>query len=67
MLNIGSEDMPKITEDEARKSLLDMKINKAPGDDDTVVEAVKKGGEKLLKAVTRLCSISLINATTLTA
>lgn len=45
IMNVGSEEMPEITEEEVKAALKEMKNKKAPGDDDIPIEAIKEGGE----------------------
>lgn len=52
--NVGSEDMPDITVDEVKAAVAEMKNKKSPGEDGVPVEAIKLGGDSLLKAITAL-------------
>src|ERR1700761_844966 len=53
-MNVGSEELPDVTEEEVKAALNEMKNKKAPGDDDIPIEAIKEGGETLLSAITTL-------------
>ncbi|CAG9767975.1 unnamed protein product [Ceutorhynchus assimilis] len=64
ILNQGLEEMPPISEEEVSRSLSEMKNNKAPCEDGVVAEAVKLGGKKLLKMITKLFNKCLDEATT---
>jgi len=53
-MNVGSEELPDVTEEEVKAALNEMKNKKSPGDDDIPIEAIKEGGETLLSAITTL-------------
>ena len=46
--------MPDITVDEVKAAVAEMKNKKSPGEDGVPVEAIKLGGDSLLKAITAL-------------
>lgn len=47
--NVGSEDVPEITEAEIQFALSKMHNGKAPGEDDIIVEMVKMGGDPVIQ------------------
>lgn len=54
IMNVGSEEMPEITVDETTAAVNEMKNNKSPGEDSVPIEAIKEGGDTLLKVITAL-------------
>ncbi|XP_072389392.1 uncharacterized protein [Diabrotica undecimpunctata] len=47
IINVNSEILPSITGDEIEKAIRDMKRNKAPEDDEILIEMLKEGEEKI--------------------
>ncbi|KAL3288890.1 hypothetical protein HHI36_003335 [Cryptolaemus montrouzieri] len=60
VLNQGSEEIPEITEDEILSALKEMKDDKATGEDGIEIEAIKYGGEEIIKALKVLLNKCLI-------
>ena len=52
--NVGSEELPDITEEEVKAAVTDMKNRKSPGEDGVPIEAIKLGGDTLVSAITAL-------------
>ncbi|KAL0810833.1 hypothetical protein ABMA28_010143 [Loxostege sticticalis] len=52
--NVGSEDVPEITDSEIETALSRMKNGKAAGSDNVLVEMVKAGGESVIKTLNTL-------------
>src|ERR1700744_526935 len=52
--NIGSEELPDITVEETKAAVDEMKNKKSPGEDGVPIEAIKVGGDTLLKTITAL-------------
>lgn len=63
IVNQGSEVLPDITLDEIKLALKKTKNNKAPGEDCVVADAVKMGGNCLLKKIAKLFNLCLFNST----
>lgn len=63
IVNQGSESLPDITLDEIKLALRKTKNNKAPGEDCVVADAVKVGGDCLLKRIAKLFNLCLFNST----
>lgn len=63
VLNQGSEEIPDITPDEVKNALFKMKNNKAPGEDEITVDAIKLGGDQLIKTLASLFNLCLTNGT----
>lgn len=58
ILNVNSEDMAEIEEEEIISALTEMKNNKSPGKDDMTKELLRDGGEsvtKILKTLYKKC------------
>ncbi|XP_030747118.1 uncharacterized protein LOC115875746 [Sitophilus oryzae] len=51
VINQGSEEIPEIIEEEIISALIDMKNNRAAGDDGLVIESIKEGGPEIIKAL----------------
>lgn len=51
IMNVGSEDLPEITEGEISATLKQMKSNRCPGEDQVTTEMLKLGGKTLHKTI----------------
>lgn len=51
VLNANSEDIPKISTEEIKAALKQMKNKRAPGEDGVTIDMIKMGGDKLLDIV----------------
>ncbi|KAL3282559.1 hypothetical protein HHI36_005739 [Cryptolaemus montrouzieri] len=51
VLNQGSEEIPEITEDDILSALKEMKDEKATGEYGIEIEAIKYGGEEIIRAL----------------
>lgn len=49
--NVGSEDLPDISEDEVIQALRQMKSNKAPEEDQVTADMIIEGSNKLIKII----------------
>ncbi|XP_018359895.1 PREDICTED: uncharacterized protein LOC108759103 [Trachymyrmex cornetzi] len=63
VLNQESEDIPEITTGKIQNALRKMKNNRSPSDDEIVIEAIKIGGEIIMKKIETLFNLCLQDAT----
>ena len=54
IINVGSEELPDVTVVEVKAAVTEMKNKKSPGENGVPIEAIKFGGNTLLRAITTL-------------
>jgi len=59
VMNVGSEDIPDITDEEIKSNIKAMKRDKAPGIDGIVPDLIKEGEETLLEPLRTLLNLCL--------